>query len=74
MLMGSVYSSEGKPHSANLSRVRLQLGEITALGLEILVRIMDEPHLNSCIMHTNTIAYAYLQYIVYSEAYTSIRT
>ena len=64
MLMGSVYSSEGKPHSANLSRVRLQLGEITALGLEILVRIMDEPHLNSLILYTNANAYAYSQDLV----------
>lgn len=36
MLM-SQHSPDGRSKSANFNRVRLQLGEITALGLEILV-------------------------------------
>ena len=47
MLMAQ-HSPDGKSKSANFNRVRLQLGEITALGLEILVvsDIMEVLHIH----------------------------
>jgi uncharacterized membrane protein len=37
IMNGATYCSEKKDDPANFNRVRLQLGEVTALGLEILV-------------------------------------